>query len=68
MPSQANIFMYWWARNRILGNNLVQLVTPYEIAMFKEQTKNAIPQELEKRNANENPIFIIYKIKNSINY
>ena len=48
---------------RILGNNLVQVVTPYEIDKFKEQTKITIPQELQKSNVNENPIFIIYKIK-----
>jgi len=50
-------------RGRILGNNLVQVVTPYEIDKFKEQTKITIPQELQKSNVNENPIFIIYKIK-----
>lgn len=49
---------------RIVGNNLVQVVTPYEVEIFKEQSKIAIPQGLEKINANENPIFIIYKIKN----
>lgn len=46
-----------------LRNNLVQVVTPYEIETFKEQTQITVPQELQKRNANENPIFIIYKIK-----
>ncbi len=55
-----NQFPIW---GRILGNNLVQVVTPYEIDKFKEQTKITIPQELQKSNVNENPIFIIYKIK-----
>lgn len=55
-----NQFPIW---GRILGNNLVQVVTPYEIDKFKEQTKTTIPQELQKSNVNENPIFIIYKIK-----
>ena len=55
-----NQFPVW---GRILGNNLVQVVTPYEIETFKEQTKITIPQELEKINANENPIFIMYKVK-----
>lgn len=50
---------------RILGNNLVQVVTPYELEMFKEQTKIAIPQELQMRDVDANPIFIIY---NLINY
>lgn len=48
---------------RILGNNLVQVVTPYEMEVYKEQTKIIIPQELANINANENPIFIIYKMK-----
>jgi len=34
---------------RVLGNNLVQVVTPYELEMFKEQTKIVIPQELQRR-------------------
>lgn len=49
---------------RIFGNNLVQVVTPYEIEIFKEQTRITIPHELDKINTNENPIFIIYKIRN----
>lgn len=56
-----NRFPVW---GRIVGNNLVQVVTPYEVEIFKEQTKITIPQGLGKINANENPIFIIYKIKN----
>ena len=55
-----NRFPVW---GRVLGNNLVQVVTPYEIETFKEQTQITVPQELQKRNANENPILIIYKIK-----
>lgn len=55
-----NQFPIW---GRIVGNDLVQVVTPYEIEAFKEQVKITIPQGLEKINANENPIFIIYKIK-----
>lgn len=55
-----NQFPVW---GRVLGNNLVQVVTPYEVETFKEQTKMTIPQELEKISANENPIFIIYKIR-----
>lgn len=55
-----NQFPIW---GRILENTLVQVVTPYEIEKFKEETKITIPQELQKSNANENPIFIIYKIK-----
>lgn len=55
-----NQFPIW---GRVLGNNLVQVVTPYEIETYKEQTKITIPQELEKISANENPIFIIYKMK-----
>ncbi|MDR1203059.1 MAG: 6-bladed beta-propeller [Tannerellaceae bacterium] len=47
---------------RILGNNLVQVVTPYEIEMFKKQTKIVIPQELQMRDVDANPIFIIYKV------
>lgn len=56
-----NQFPIW---GRIVGNNLVQVVTPYEIEAFKEQVKITIPQGLEKINANENPIFIMYKMKN----
>lgn len=47
---------------RISGNNLVQVVMPYEVGIFEEQTKIAVPQELQK-NDNDNPIFIIYKLK-----
>lgn len=56
-----NRFPIW---GRVLGNNLVQVVTPYEMEIFKEQAKIAIPQGLEEINANENPVFIMYKIKN----
>ena len=49
---------------RVLGNNLVQVVTPYELEMFKEQTKIVIPQEIQTKNADANPIFIIYKLVN----
>lgn len=45
---------------RISGNNLVQVVTPYEIEVFKKQTKIAIPQELQMIDVDANPIFIIY--------
>lgn len=55
-----NQFPIW---GRILGNNLVQVVTPYEIETFKEQTKITIPQELQKGAVNENPFFIIYTIR-----
>ncbi len=48
---------------RTLGNSLVQVVTPYEIEMFQEQTEIKVPQELQVKDANENPIFIIYKVK-----
>lgn len=47
---------------RVIGNNLVQVVTPYEIETFYEQTKITIPQELQKRDMNENPVFILYKM------
>lgn len=47
---------------RVLDNNLVQVVTPYEIEVFKEQTGITIPQELQKENVSGNPIFIIYKM------
>jgi hypothetical protein len=50
---------------RILGNSLVQVVTPYEIEMFKEQTKIIIPKELQANNIDENPIFIIYNMINN---
>lgn len=50
---------------RVLGNNLVQVVTPYEVEMFKEQTKITIPQELQMRDVDENPIFIIYNLTNN---
>lgn len=47
---------------RVIGNNLVQVVTPYEIETFNEQTKITVPQELQKRDMNENPVFILYKM------
>lgn len=48
---------------RVSGNKFVQVVTPYEVETFKEQTKITVPQELQMkmRDADENPIFIIYK-------
>lgn len=49
---------------RISGNKLVQVVTPYEVEAFKEQTKIAVPQALQKRDVDGNPIFIIYNINN----
>lgn len=48
---------------RVLGNNLVQVVTPYEVEVFKRGTKITVPQELQIKDGNENPIFIIYKLK-----
>ena len=47
---------------RIFDNKLVQVVTPYEIEVFKECKGITIPQELQMRNVDGNPIFIIYKV------
>lgn len=50
---------------RVQGDQLVQVVTPTEIEAFSEDSKITILEDLAKIDSNENPIFIVYKIKNN---
>lgn len=49
---------------RMMGdNNLTQIVTPYELSMYKELNTISIPDNLKTDEEEGNPIFIFYKLK-----
>lgn len=48
---------------RVEGENLVQLVTSYELSLYQGKSEVAIPDELKGINEDSNPIFIVYKLR-----
>lgn len=50
---------------RVLGDHLIQVVTPTEVETFSENSNITVPEELKNTDVDENPIFIIYKLKNN---
>ena len=50
-----------WGRTE--GKELVQLVTSYELGLYRGQSGVSVPQELEGVNEDSNPVFIIYKLR-----
>jgi hypothetical protein len=48
---------------RVSGNELVQIVTPYELNFYKETQSISIPDNLNTKEEEGNPIFIFYKLK-----
>ncbi|RHJ91082.1 6-bladed beta-propeller [Parabacteroides bouchesdurhonensis] len=49
---------------RTFGNNLVQIVTPYELSLYKDKSSISIPNDLITKEEDGNPFFIFYKLKN----
>ncbi|MDL2277252.1 6-bladed beta-propeller [Parabacteroides sp. OttesenSCG-928-G07] len=50
---------------RMEGDNLVQVVTPFEISLYKDIRSVSIPDDLSAVGDDDNPVFIFYKIKAS---
>lgn len=50
---------------RMEGNDLVQLITSYELGLYKEKADISVPHELKDINEDSNPVFIIYKLRKS---
>lgn len=48
---------------RMAGDELVQVITPYELSLYRENNKITIPSELQKLPEEGNPVFIFYQIK-----
>ena len=48
---------------RVSGNELVQIVTPYELNFYKETQSISIPDNLNTKEEEGNPIFVFYKLK-----
>lgn len=48
---------------RMEGENLVQLVTSYELSLYQGKSEVAIPDELKGINEDSNPVFIVYKLR-----
>lgn len=55
-----NHFPIW---GRMEGNNLVQVVTPYELDLYGSGESISIPEELIRKEEEGNPVFIFYKLK-----
>lgn len=50
-----------WGRRQ--GDYLVQVVTAYELSLYKEKCRVNAPSELGEINEDSNPIFILYKLR-----
>lgn len=48
---------------RVQGDKLIQVLTPTEIDSFREDPNIKILEDIDKIEADENPIFVVYKIK-----
>lgn len=50
-----------WGRTE--GNELVQIVMPYEVDLYNKTGEITVPEALTSIENNDNPIFIFYKLK-----
>ena len=50
-----------WGRTQ--GDCLVQLLTAYELHLYKEKCNITVPSELKEVNDDSNPVFIVYKLR-----
>lgn len=48
---------------QVTGNNLIQVITPYELNLYKNIKSISIPDNLNTKEEEGNPIFIFYKLK-----
>lgn len=48
---------------KVSGNKLIQVITPYELSVYKNNTSVSIPSELQNISEDGNPIFVFYSIK-----
>lgn len=55
-----NNFPIW---GQVIGQELVQVVSPYELSLYSNSQQVEIPSELQNIDEYDNPIFIIYKLK-----
>lgn len=47
---------------RVIGDELVQVVTPYELSLYKTLRTVTIPAELNKEKEEGNPVFVFYSL------
>ncbi|WP_455672375.1 6-bladed beta-propeller [Phocaeicola sp.] len=55
-----NDFPIW---GRMDGEELVQLITPYELSLYEGREGVSVPDELKGVNEDSNPVFIVYKLR-----
>lgn len=55
-----NNFPIW---GNMEGNNLVQIITHYELSLYRNNSSVIIPEALSELEEEGNPVFILYKIK-----
>lgn len=48
---------------KVSGNELVQVITPYELSLYKDNTSVSIPSRLQNIAEDGNPIFAFYLLK-----
>lgn len=48
---------------RMEGENLVQLVTAYELSLYQGKSEIVVPNELKGINEDSNPVFVVYKLR-----
>lgn len=64
-PAFGNIH---WKENtpiwgRMEGDCLAQVITPYELSLYKETGKITVPDALQQVGEDDNPIVILYHLK-----
>lgn len=48
---------------RMEKDRLVQVITPYELNLYESKSTLTVPDELKEINADSNPVFIVYKLR-----
>lgn len=48
---------------RMEKDQLVQVITPYELGLYESKATLTVPDELKEINADGNPIFIVYQLR-----
>ena len=48
---------------RMEKDQLVQVITPYELSLYESKATLTVPDELKEINADGNPIFIVYQLR-----
>ena len=50
-----------WGKTQ--GDELIQIITPSELALYREKCTIEVPKALSNIDEDSNPIFIFYKLK-----